>query len=310
MRETINKKTTMKYILHLTILMFVTQVLRAQKNKTLSEKLWKQVEKCHSMLEDTNKDGKIDYTEIIDDSKNGYLKISGTFPPCGCTCKNTVGAYKTNANKYVFVKKYFWACSWHEGISSNKYLTELFPFDFEVDGFFQKKIDNPNKIATFYLDIEIPRIGTDTKVMIKLIPLGLKMEGKKNIEFGYNEENRFFYGGKLREIRRMVSEIKNYQTIENLLNNNFSSIIKQDSIVVDKAIGKNYDKFKNKEDLVKLMRKMKQIYDLYTQIKYESLILGWNRSNGTFYIKKKVKRTKTDSFVEFLKNTKIYGTMC
>jgi hypothetical protein len=169
----------MKHIKYLPLLLFLCQASHAQKNETLSEKLWKQVQSCYSMFEDIDDDGKVDYDEIIDDSKNGYLKVSGSWPTCGCNCENTIGAYKTSSNDYIFVKEYLWGCSWEKGLDLSDSASIIFPFDFEVNGFFQSQIENLDHIAYFYLDFDIPRKGTDTKVFIKPIPLGIKVESKK-----------------------------------------------------------------------------------------------------------------------------------
>jgi len=89
------------------------------------------------MFEDGDEDGKVDYDKIIDDSINGYLKVSGSFPTCGCYCSNTIGAYKTHSDKYTFVKKSVWGCSWKKEITSNDSLSKIFPINFETNGFFQ-----------------------------------------------------------------------------------------------------------------------------------------------------------------------------
>ncbi|MFC5047614.1 hypothetical protein ACFSTE_06225 [Aquimarina hainanensis] len=300
----------MNRILYVITLILISQIIYAQNNKTLSKKLWTQAQSCYSMLEDMDGDGNVDYDEIIDDSKNGYLKISGSFPTCGCNCENTIGAYKTSKNKYIFIKEYSWSCSWKKGISLSDSVNKIFPFDFEAEGFFQKKIDNPNHIAAFYLDFEIPRKGTDTKVMIQLIPLGLRVESERNIEFSYTEENRFSYSDNLAEIQRIASQIKNNKTITHLLNRDFDNITEEDRKIIREAIGKNDNRFESRETLIKCLQELKQIYDLYTQIKYEWLILGWDRNNGKFYIKEKGKRTESHSFIAFLKNSPIWNAVC
>jgi hypothetical protein len=237
----------MKHIKYLPLLLFLCQASHAQKNETLSEKLWKQVQSCYSMFEDIDDDGKVDYDEIIDDSKNGYLKVSGSWPTCGCNCENTIGAYKTSSNDYIFVKEYLWGCSWEKGLDLSDSASIIFPFDFEVNGFFQSQIENLDHIAYFYLDFDIPRKGTDTKVFIKPIPLGIKVESKKNIVFGYAEKEQFSYSNKMFQIWRIASKIEGDSTIENLLNNNFSEMAEVDKKIVEEAIGKDESRFNNKE---------------------------------------------------------------
>lgn len=300
----------MKYTTCLALLIFIPQSLIAQKNETLSEKLWEQVESCYSMFEDIDDDGEVDYDEIIDDSKNGYLKVSGSWPTCGCYCENTIGAYKTSTNEYIFVKEYFWGCSWQRGLDISDSPSKIVPFDFDVDGFFQKKIDNLRHTAHFYLDFDIPRKGTDTKVSIKPIPLGLKVESEKNSVFRYTENDRYSYSDKLYQIRRIASKINGDKCIENLLSGNFNNITEGDSKIIEEAIGTDIDEFENIEALIECFQEIKHIYDLYTQIKFEWLILGWNKVEGAFYIKEKGPGIKVVSFKEFIQNIEMWSPVC
>ena len=294
----------------LTILIFISQVIQAQNNEPLSEKLWKQVQDCYSMFEDMDEDGKVDYDEIIDDSKNGYLKVSGSWPTCGCNCENTIGAYKTSSNDYIFLKKYLWGCSWQKGLYLSDSASVIFPFDFEADGFFQTKLENLSHNAYFYLDFKIPRKGTETKVFIKPIPLGIKVKSKKNIVFGYAEKDKFAYSHKIFQIWRIASKTKQDNCIENLLNNKLNEVSETDKKIIEEAIGTDDSKFENIKELIICFQELKHIYEVYTQIHYDWLILGWNRDKGAFYIKEKGKRMKIDSFKDFLKKTEMWRPIC
>jgi len=294
----------------LTTLIFISQVIYAQNNESLKEKLWKQVQSCYSMFEDMDEDGKVDYDEIIDDSKNGYLKIYGYWPTCGCNCENTIGAYKTSLNDYIFLKEYFWGCSWKKGLNVSESSSIIFPFDFESDGFFQSKIENLSHNAYFCLDFEIPRKGTETKVFIRPIPLGIKVESEKNIVFGYAENERFNYSNKLLQVWNIVSKTEGKHCLENLLKNNLNEISEADKKIIKEAIGTEGSGFENIKELIACFKELKHIYEVYTQIHYDWLILGWNRNEGVFYIKEKGKRMKVDSFKDFLENTKMWSPRC
>ena len=303
----------MNQTIFLTILLiFLSHAIHAQNKETLSEKLWKQVQSCYSMFEDVDEDGKVDYDEIIDDSKNGYLKVSGSWPTCDCNCENTIGAYKTNSNDYIFLKEYFWGCSWQKGlyISDSDSASILFPFDFETDGFFQKRLENLRHTAYFYLDFEIPRKGTDTKVFIKPIPLGIKVDNDKNIVFGYAEKDKLPYGHKMFQIWRIATKTEADNCLDNLLNNSLNEISESDKKIIEEAIGTDDSRFENIEALITCFQELKHIYEIYTQINYDWLILGWNRDEGAFFIKEKGKRIKVDSFKNFLKNTEMWSLAC
>jgi len=300
----------MKNAVFLTILILLSKIPYAQNNEPLSDRLWQQVQSCYSMFEDMDEDGKLDYDEIIDDSKNGYLKVSGSWPTCGCSCVNTIGAYRTRSNDYVFIKEYEWECSWKKGLDLSDSASVVFPFDFEVDGVFQTPIENAHHNAYFYFDFDIPRKGTDTKVFVKPIPLGIKVESEKNIVFGYSEKPHFSYSAKLFNIRIIASNTEGDDCLEKILSNKFNEISASDKKIVDEAIGSDDSRFKTEKELAECFQELKRIYDIYTQISYDWLILGWNRDEGAFYIKEKGKRSKPDSFKEFLKNTQMWSPAC
>lgn len=162
----------------------------------------------------------------------------------------------------------------------------------------------PEQNATFYIDLEIPRKGTDTKATIKLIPFGLNIRSKKNIEFTYSERNgnpkSLYY------ISKIVSEIKNTKTLKYILSNEFDKVSNYDIKLINKLINdSNY----SKSDLVHHLKELKRKYDLYTQIKHQMLVLGWDQEKGTFYIKEKVETIKEISFLEFLKKREYWSPM-
>lgn len=166
----------MRTTLFFLIAIFLSTAGFAQK--TLSQQLWDQVQDCYNHFEDMDDDGKPDY-DGIDDSRNGYLKISGSWPTCGCGCATTVAAFKDNAGKYTFLKKSESNCNWEHIISSNRPMEEILPEGFGIKSFITNEEIPSVENAIFYYDMEIPQFGTDTKISIYLIPFGLVMKSKK-----------------------------------------------------------------------------------------------------------------------------------
>jgi len=281
----------------------------------LSDQLWKKVQGCYSMFEDEDGDGKADSADIIDDSSNGYLKVSGSFPTCGCSCETTVGAFKKDDDTYLFLGENTLDCNWTQEITANYDLKDVFSFHLESDGFFSKNINNNSQSATFYIDMEIPREGTNTKIWIKTIPFGITMESNKNIAFGYSAEDEYAISSskinQITDIHDIANNIEHPQTLQHLLNNEFENISSNDIEVIKKTINSdNSDRLENKEELVDVLKELKQKYDLYTKIEHEWLLLGWDRSSGSFYIKEKGGTPKKISFVEFLKEAEYWVAAC
>ena len=263
----------------LLIIIFFSQNLYGQYNQTLSEQLWAQVQNCNSeiVLFDYNEDGQVNYDEIIDDSPNGYLKIVGGWPACGCGCENTVGAYRIVSGEYVFIKESVWNCNGLIIISSSKGLSQTFPFDLEADGFFSESIANSEQSASFYINIEIPRHGTETKITLNLIPFGMNTNSRKNIDFGYLDINyrELDYDSayakttvqSVWDISTLVSEMKNDETLNLLLDKQFDKISSFDMEIVNGLIDRNRGwGFESKEDLVNSLQELKRRYNLFSKI--------------------------------------------
>ena len=140
-------------------------------------------------------------------------------------------------------------------MSASDSLHKIFPINFEAEGFFQSKIEYNSPSASFYLDIEIPRKGTDTKVTIKTIPLGLNIKSEKNIEFGYTEQ-RSANWQQLYQIRKIANKINNNLTIKYLLDGSLDKISSADKDLIYSTIGNDDDKFKSIETLVQTFQEL------------------------------------------------------
>lgn len=294
----------------LVILIFpLTIALHSQSGSTLSEQLWNMVESCYSMFEDIDDDGKVDYNELIDDSGNGYLKISGSWPACGCNCINTAGAYKTSSGNYIFITKQEWGCSWVNSVSSSKELGALFPKEIVSKGFFNDEIEESEGYASFYVDIEIPRYGTDTKATIKVIPFGLTVKSNSFVSYEYSEEGCEARKS-LYEIGVLARNIQDVRTLDYILNSQYSKICESDKDAIDKLIGDDYSKYNSMEELEYYLKRLFKTYTLYNKIESETIILGWDREEATFYVKHKQGKPVIQTFREFLINNAYWSPVC
>ncbi len=138
---------------------------------SLKEELWREVWSCNSNFEDMDA---LDMRNVIDDTRNGYLRVWGEYPTCGCACNSTVGAYKDHDGFYTFLKEYTESCASMTHISSNRLLSEVLPEGFGMQTFIPSADKLPQTdIALFTLNVTIPRKGTDTNVALELLPLGM-----------------------------------------------------------------------------------------------------------------------------------------
>ena len=299
----------MKKLIITSIVLILTVNAWGQATKTLSGQLWERVDDCYSMFEDMDDDGKIDYDEIIDDSKNGYLKVAGSWPTCGCNCAKTVGAYKKQSGDYVFIEKSNWSCSWISSISASENIHSVFPGEIMSEGFFAKPVNGFNSKALFYIDIEIPRKGTDTRVWIDVIPFGMNVKSESVLSYSYSEgdiaECRI-----LSSIRNIAANLHDAATLNYILSNEFGKISAADAEVINESIGDDGIMLKSKAELVDYLNELKNVYDLYNLIEHEFLVLGWDREKGRFFVKEKGARPQHLEFIEFLKQKSYWTPIC
>jgi hypothetical protein len=153
--------------------------------------------------------------------------------------------------------------------------------------------DWKNDYSIFYLEVEIPRIGTDTKVRLELIPFGLLPQGENLVCFEYKQEKPY---KSLNGIRDLAKEMSDENTIDYLLNGSFDKILSLDNQLISKEIGTDDSRFKSIEEMREYLLRLKSVYDLYCTLKTNELILGWNRNESRFFIKGEGARLSQMSF--------------
>lgn len=282
---------------------------QAGSTTTLSQRLWEKVKNCYVNFVDESGDGKPEI-EIIDDSKNGYLHISGSYSTCGCSCSSTVGAFKSSKGDYIFLQAESFKCMWAKRILASKNLKDILPRDFGLNTFTTKPINAKFGHPIFFINFEIPRYGTDTKVKIELVPLGLEPEGKDLICFEYREEKYAKNCNSLYRISYIARYMKDEKTLKYIREGNFSKISKEDKKLIEEAIGNDESRLKSKKELQKNVNKLYQIYSIYQNLEATEVVLGWSKKNSRFYIKGKKGRPDTISFREFLTKSEFWSPMC
>lgn len=288
---------------------FITSVGFSQTQKSLSKLLWARVNTCYSRFEDMNDDGKPDF-EKIDDSQNGYLKVWGGYPTCGCTCSSTVGAYKNSTGEFIFLQSDEFDCQWKKENSSSKSMEEIMPDNFGVNSFSTQNVNDHLKSPAFFIEFEIPRVGTDTKVKIEVVPFGLKPSGTDPICYSYKQDPSLMNWASIHSIKDIARGITNKNTLKLVLEGDFENIASEDEKVISKSIGSGFGKFETKTDLQNTLKELREIYDVFNQLDYNELILGWNRNESKFYIKDNGSISSKQTFREFLIENDYWSPKC
>lgn len=280
-----------------------------QSKQNLSELLWSRVNTCYSIYEEM---GEYDHADMekMDDTENGYLYISVSWAPCGCSCSSCVGAYKTASGEYTILQSDTEACSWKRKISSNRDFTEILPEGFGINSFISEPITEKMKQPVFFLDFEIPRQGTDTKLKLELVPFGLKAKGDDLLCYEYKEEESFRNCTSISRIKDIVEDIKDIKSLGFLLLGKFDMISEYDNSIISEAIGTDDSRFKTKVELQKSLIELWQIYQIYQNLEATVILLAWDKQNARFFIKEKSGKPEKIYFKDFLINNTYWSPTC
>lgn len=304
-----SEKTVKWAFLLLIVIVFIPIGGDSQTKKSLSQMLWDRVSRCHSNFIDEDGDGKPD-CKIIDDSKNGYLQISGSWPTCGCSCTSTVGAYIGSTGEYIFLQSDSFSCSFEKKISSSKNLKDILPKDFGIATFISQPIKEKVNYPIFFVNFEIPRYGTDTKVTIELVPFGLKPDGNDLICFEYRQKEKpknYTYIYRIADIARSM---KDTNTLDYIMKGSFDKISAKDKSTVADAIGNDESRFKSQKDLQNAVSELWKIYSIYQNLEATEVTLGWSKQDSRFFIKGKKGKPAKTSFKDFLINNTFLSLRC
>lgn len=277
----------MKQQLYILVVVLIT-TLNGYAQKTLKKLLWNSVESCYSQLDN------VDNIEIIEDVKNGYLKVSAF-------CETSVAAFKTKEGNFTTLVQYKDLYNFTYKIKSNKKLQDIIPKKINLLTF----IPDGN-ISLFYFDIVPPKKGTDIIVIVKPTPFGIKNVKKSPFIYSTREgiENFVFF-------RDIVPKIKDSKTLKFILNKNYNAITKEDFNLISNNIGKGSVNYKDWTWGV-VSSKLKKLYTIYQNFEsrsYDAILLGWNKSIGKFYVKEKRKKKKAISFKQFLNNNSYWAAI-
>ena len=279
------------------------------KGPPLSEQLWAFVSGCDKSIKNPEfEENK--YRELIDDSKNGYLHISGSWPTCGCSCGSTVGAYKKNNGSYALLKYETWSCTGAEGIYSNADLMSILPDSFNLNTFLSAtaKVENGSSTGHFYLKAEIPQHGTITNMKLELIPFGMKSVCDNGLCLTIAKEgDSQTYLSQI--IRYIESPDINNETLLLFVKDEDYNLTITESDILNKILENDYSEY-SKEDFKADLKLLYDGYKLHQNLENTSVILDWNRDIGRFQIIDKKGKPEKLTFLDYLKSHDFYSPAC
>ncbi|MFK7813602.1 MAG: hypothetical protein AB8B59_14005, partial [Maribacter sp.] len=217
------------------ICLLLTSSLVAQKN-ALADMLWEEAGGRINISEDNG----YEY-EIIDDSKNGYLKVTLTSEGCGCYSETTIAAYKDHKGNYTTLKMYWDGCANQKQLSSNNNLISVLPKNIGLHTFLPDA-GNHNDIklpAFFYLEASLPQKGTDTQLNLKYIPFGIRVTGEDRIlSFsGYGQQSPISNYGYHSNLKEAIVKLTDSATFNYVVQNKQHKIIAVDQQILLELYG-------------------------------------------------------------------------
>ncbi len=111
-------------------------------------------------------------------------------------------------------------------------------------------------------------------------------------------------------IQQLAKDGKNNDLLNKLLHQNIVDLSSEEQAVITKLRKKTSYGEMSVEDLQYQIDKIKLAYTYYSKIKYDSVLLGWDRRKGRFFIKEKYDAEQRMNFVEFLQKSKYWIPSC
>jgi hypothetical protein len=219
-----------------------------------------------------------------------------------------VGAYKDIKGVYTFLQTDTWSCEQTESFNASRPMELVLPENFGLQMFIPGYTNSgKSERAVFYLKVEIPRYGTDTKVSLELVPFGINMISSNPIVYEFNTHDANF---RYTSISNMVQELKNTETLDYLLKGSYESIHSTDKTIVKEIIGDDFGDFESMNEITEYLKEMHRAFELYLKITTRDMVLSWDKTKSRFYVKEKKTKVPPVSFLEFITNCNYWGPAC
>ena len=258
----------------------------------------------------------IPFGHITYDIPNGYVETSGgtSLPPSMDECKAKAAAFKDAKGKYTYVKHEETSCDYYEESSASRDIKDVMPVGFSLDSFVGKHVEKPSTFS-FLLTFDIPKIGTEMDIHLKILPFGLapndvnglsyKATGELNKKFSHLS---FDARSCFREIATQVENATLLLTAEG----KYDEILPKQKQIFDNTIKDYSNRNVSTKDLLLIAKDLKKMYDIYSSLECVQMTLKWNKLTARFEIKSKgPKPPAYSTFKEFLKKAvEFVGERC
>ena len=281
--------------------------------QTMKEGLFNMVSKCYNAWEKAKAEGwasddaelkDCGYGDITYDIPNGYVETSGITdaePPFMNECEAKAAAFKDAKGKYTYVKYEQYYCRYYEESTASRDIKDVMPEGFGLDSFVGHHVEKPSTVS-FLLTFDIPKIGTEMDIHLKILPFGLAPNDVNGLTYKQTRKDSEF-GEPLLRFREIATHVDN-ATLLLAAEGKYDKIPPQQKQIFDNTINTikefGYGKVSTK-DILLIAKDLKKMYDIYSSLECVKMTLKWNKQTARFEIKSKgPKPPAYSTFKEFL----------
>jgi len=293
--------------------------------QTMKEGLFNMVSNCYNAWEKAKAEGwasddaelkDFGYGHITYDIPNGYVETSGgtSLPPSMDECKAKAAAFKDAKGKYTYIKYEETSCNYYEESSASRDIKDVMPVGFSLDSFVGYHVEKPST-SSFLLTFDIPKIGTEMDIHLKILPFGLATNDVNGLTYKATGEINKKFGHMSFEARRCFREIAAHVDNATLLlvaEGKYDKIPPQQKQIFDNTIKEFGNGKVSTKDILLIAKDLKKMSDIYSSLECVQMTLKWNKQTARFEIKSKgPKPPAYSTFKEFLKKgVEFVGERC
>lgn len=299
----------------LALLISTAAVCEENKTHTLKQQLWESVEECvsYETYSDFKQGLQSEETlkKVIDDSSNGYLHVAAQWPPCGCPCSGTSGAYRDNQGTYTLLTQATSSCENTTNLRANKPLQQILPHGLSLDTFAGARAGTEQSMQTgmFYVEIDIPQKGTQTTLTLKPLPIGHHQQCQGALCYSSAPDNKSNYA-----LRAQILAILKHPQAASLLSqlraDAADQITNKESQELELVLQQSGLQEKQAMQLLQDIQLIYKQYVFYQRLHHTQLVMGWDRAQGRFVIVQKRRPPVAMRFIDFLEKGRYLQAVC
>ena len=168
-----------------------------------------------------------------------------------------------------------------------------------LDSFVGHHVEKPSTVS-FLLTFDIPKIGTEMDIHLKILPFGLAPNDVNGLTYKQTRKVSEFEEPLLR-FREIAAHVDN-ATLLLAAEGKYDKIPPQQKQIFDNTIKEFGNGKVSTKDILLIANDLKKMYDIYSSLECVQMTLKWNKQTARFEIKSKgPKPPAYSTFKEFLK---------